>query len=267
MVEPKQKTATSGELILAEAGRTNYRIVVPDAPGESTRYAAEELQRFIREMAGAELPVVSDRQPQSAHEVIVGQGSRLQQLGLSLDLKALGGEGYRLQTAGSHLAIAGGEPRGTLYGVYGLLEDHLGCRWFTPTVSRIPRRDRLVIPNLNETQIPVLEYREPFVYDCFDGDWCARNRMNSQAGRLTEKHGGKITYCGFVHTFNQILPPDRYFADHPEYFSEIDGRRLGERSQLCCTNEDVIGLVTEAVRQRMRDHPDAFVFSVSQDDW
>ncbi len=49
-----------------------------------------------------------------------------------LDLAGLGQEGYWLLTRGNCLVIAGGPPRGTLYGVYGLLEDHLGCRWFTP---------------------------------------------------------------------------------------------------------------------------------------
>lgn len=91
--------------------------------------------------------------------------------------------------------------------------------------------------------------------------------MNSSTARLEEKHGGKVTYFGFVHTFNMLLPPEQYFDAHPEYFCSSIGKRLKERTQLCCMNEDAIRIVTEAVQKNMREHPEATVFSVSQNDW
>ncbi len=170
---------------------------------------------------------------------------------------------------GKHLVIAGGGLRGNLYGVYGLLEDHLGCRWFTPTLSRIPQMDPLVIEPIDETKIPVLEYREPFVMDCFDGDWCARNRVNSSAAALDARHGGKVRFGNgmFVHTFNRLMPPETYFDRHPEYYSEVGGKRLRQRTQLCCTNDDVVRICTDEMRKAIRADPGAFVFSLSQNDW
>lgn len=259
--------ARAQQLVLADQGRSEFVIVVADDASPSTKYAAQELQRWLREMTGATLPIVSDEGQPRPHEIILGDNAHLRRLKVDVDFAKLGKEGYVLRTQGPHLVIAGGALRGNLYGVYGLLEDHLGCRWFTPTVSRIPHVERLVVGPLNETKVPVLEYREPFVRDCFDGDWCARNRVNSSAASLEERHGGKVTYYGFVHTFNSLVPPEKYFDEHPEYFSEIDGRRLRDWTQLCCTNEDVIRIVTEEVRRRMREHPEAMVFSVSQNDW
>jgi hypothetical protein len=265
------RTARKGAegLVLAKHGRSEYRIVVADEASPSTKYGAQELQRFLKEMTGAELPIVSDAGPLSAHEIILGDNKHSAVLSRAIDYGALGDEGYALFTLGSHLVIAGGELRGNMYGVYGLLEDHLGCRWFTPTVSRIPKQRRLVLPPLDEMKVPVLEYREPFVIDCFDGDWCARNGMNSSSGRLEARHGGKVRFGAgmFVHTSNMLVPPEKYFDEHPEYFSEVDGKRVKDRPQLCCTNEDVIRLCTEAVREHMRADPEAFVFSVSQNDW
>ncbi|MHB1036336.1 MAG: DUF4838 domain-containing protein [Pirellulales bacterium] len=262
-----QPKASAGQLVLAEAGQSAYRIVVAADASASVKHAAEELQTFLKEISGAQLPIVADTEPLGEKEIILGDNAHLKALGTSIDLAKLGLEGYCLRTVGSRLVIAGGAKRGALYGVYGLLEDKLGCRWFTPTASRIPKQSRLAIGPLDETVVPPLEYREPYVVDCFDGDWCARNRMNSNAGRLGEKHGGKVSYFGFVHTFNGLVPPEKYFAEHPEYFSEIDGKRLKDQSQLCCTNEDVIRIVTEETRRRMREHPEAFVFSISQNDW
>ena len=259
---PKRK-----RLVVAKDGRTDFKIVVSRAFSPSTRHGAEELRDYVEKMSNVTLPIVTDDMPMGEHEIVLGRSSHLDQLPVAVDWDALGDEGYILQTVGDHLVIAGGALRGNLYGVYGLLEDHLGCRWFTPAIERIPKADPLVIPPLFETQVPALEYREPFVCDCFDGDWCARNRMNSSSGRLEEKHGGKVTYFGFVHTFNSLVPPEEYFEKHPDYFSLIDGKRIKERTQLCCTNDDVVKIVTEEVKKRMREHPEATVFSVSQNDW
>jgi len=253
--------------VVALDGRAQTRIVVAENASVSTRYAAEELGRFLGQITGAEIPIANDSGDMGEAEIIVGDNAHLRTLGTGIDLSGLGKEGYVLRSVGRHLVIAGGEPRGTLYGVYGLLEEHLGCRWFMPEVSRIPTKPSLSIGPLDERTVPVLEFREPYVHDCFDGDWAARNRTNGHAARLEARHGGKVVYCGFVHTFNRLVPPDKYFNEHPEYFSMIDGKRIREGTQLCCTNEDVVGIVTEEIRRRMRQHPEATVFSVSQNDW
>lgn len=255
-------------LVLADGGSSAYRIVLADDASPSTRYAAQELQSFLQQICGAKLPLASDREPLGETEIVLGDNAHLRQLGLSIDFAQLGDEGYVLKTAERRLVIAGGARRGTLYGVYGLLEDHLGCRWFTPELSRIPRQQRLTLAALDERRIPRLEYREPFTFDCFDGDWCARNRMNSSAGRLEARHGGKVRFGDgfFCHTFAGLVPPGKYFAAHPEYFSLVQGKRRDGYAQLCCTNEDVIRLCTEGVLAAMKAQPDATVFSVSQND-
>lgn len=254
---------------LAENGRTDFSIVVAEDASPSTRYGAEELQRFLGEITGASFAIRTDAEAMGNHEIILGDSRHLRQLNSPVDFAALGDEGYVIRTVGPHVVIAGGALRGNLYGVYGLLEDHLGCKWFTTTVSRIPKEPALKLKAIDETKVPVLEYREPFVLDCFDGDWCARNRMNSSAASLEEKHGGKVRFGNgmFVHTFNTLLPPEKYFDEHPEYFAEVNGQRLKERTQLCCTNPDVVRIVTEEVKKRIAADPDAFVYSVSQNDW
>ncbi len=253
---------------IAEKGEPKCVIVVPENAIPSVKYSAEELQKFIKEMSGAELPIITDANPIQEKEIILGKSKRLEDLGFSVDWNSLGKEGYLLKVTPDRMIIAGGEPRGTLYGVYAVLDDHLGCRWFTPTVSKIPKMDTVVLPLMEEFFVPPLEYREAFTADVLsDGDWCARNRMNGNSCNLNERHGGKISYYGFVHTFNSLLPPEKYFDEHPEYFSMVDGKRIKERTQLCCTNEDVIRLVSEEVKRWMKEHPEAKVFSVSQNDW
>jgi hypothetical protein len=261
-------SASAGEIVVADGGKSAYQIVVADDASPSTKHGAEELQKFLEEMTGAKLPIVSDKQPQSPKEIVLGDNAHFKALKTDIDVASLGKEGYVIRTVGDTLVIVGGALRGNMYGVYGLLEDHLGCRWFTPDCSRIPKMPKLALAELNDRQIPTLEYREPFVMDCYDGDWCARNRVNSSAGRLEAKHGGKIYFAGgfFCHTFFSMVPPAQYFAEHPEYYSLINGKRVTENAQLCCTNPDVIRICTERVREAMKAQPDATVFSVSQND-
>ena len=261
-------TAKAADLVLADAGKSEYRIVIAADASPSTQYAAKELQTFLKQISGAELPVATDREAVAAHEIVLGVSSHLNAQSGAIDFPRLGDEGYVIRTVGPHLVIAGSALRGNLYGVYGLLEDHLGCRWFAPGVSRIPRIARIALGPIDETRIPVLEYREPYTFECMDGDWCARNRMNSSSARLEARHGGRVRFADglFVHTFARLVPPAKYFATHPEYFSLVGGKRQNGYAQLCCTNEDVIRICTEEIRAAMRAQPDATVFSVSQND-
>ena len=259
--------ASAGELVLADSGQSVYQIVLADNASPSTKHGAEELQMFLQEMTGAKLPIVSDRQPPGPKEIILGDNAHLQKLGSPIDFAALGQEGYVIRTVGDSLVIAGGQLRGNMYGVYGFLEDHLGCRWFAPGVSRIPKLAKLAIGPIDDRQVPMLEYREPFVFECFDGDWCARNRMNSGHGRLEVKHGDKVRISSLCHTFAGLVPAEQHFDSHPEYYALVKGKRLKDYSQLCCTNPDVIRICTESVRKLMRLQPENIVFSVSQNDW
>ncbi|MCL6505648.1 MAG: DUF4838 domain-containing protein [Bryobacteraceae bacterium] len=258
--------AASAPLTLAEGGRSPYRIVIAREASPSERRAAEELQRFLEQISGVRLPVVTDEAAPRGPLVLVGDSRALRRLRVSIPFEHLGPEGFALKTAGRNLIIAGGRQRGTMYGVYAFLEK-LGCRWFTAEVSRIPKLPAVRVPALDELQKPAFEYREPFFTEAFDKDWAARNRVNGHFSKLDESTGGKIQYYPFVHSFYTLLPPEKYFREHPEYYSLIAGRRRHERAQLCLTHPEVLRLATETVLEWIRQHPEATIFSVSQNDW
>ena len=87
--------------------------------------------------------------------------------------------------------------------------------------------------------------------------------------RVGDQHGGKVRFGSglFVHTFNTLCPPEEFFATNPEYFSEINGGRVKDHTQLCLTNPHVLRIVTERLLARIRQDPTAKLFSVSQNDW
>ncbi|MBI3923694.1 MAG: DUF4838 domain-containing protein [Armatimonadetes bacterium] len=262
-------TVSAKPLILSSKGATDYVIVTPKDAIPSEKRAAAELASFLQQIGGAQFAIQDDTTALPPKAILLGNNAHLAKLGVTPDWKKLGKEGFLIQTKGNCLIIAGGRPRGTMYGVYAFLEEKLGCRWYTSKVSRIPKPDTITIPNLNETQVPAMEYREPFNTDGFDADWASRNRCNSASASLTEEHGGKVIYDPFVHSFYQpmMIPPSVYFKDHPEYFSEIGGKRTADNAQLCLTNPDVVNLVVQKVKEVIQRNPDVAIVSVSQNDW
>ena len=256
-------------MILAENCKTRYSVWY-DIEGctEPEAFAAEELSRALRELTGANFALITLPQPEPA--IIVGSPTYIKdKFGIDLAAEDVGNEGFIIRTVGKDVVIAGGRPRGTLYGVYDFLERFCGCRWYTPTVKKMPFTLKLEVPDeIAIREVPALEYRESFFCgNALDGEWSAHNRCNGQMPIMHAHQGGQIKYFPFVHTFNALLSPDEYFDEHPEYFSMVDGKRVRERTQLCLTNPDVVEIATKKVRQWIEEHPEATIISVSQNDW
>ena len=257
-------------LALATNGKSAYVIVRPAKSSPPQVYAAEELRSFVKQMTGAELPIITDDAALPANAILLGWTRHTPAvLGGKFDLAALGDDGFTLRTCHPHLCITGSPVRGTLYGVYELLEKYGGCRWYAKFHSVIPKRKTWVLPALDDTQTPAFAMREPFWWGMFEGDFAARCKANGNRMDLREKHGGKIRFGGglFVHTFFRLMPPGEFFKDHPEYFSEINGERKADHTQLCLTNPNVVRIVTQRLLERIRKDPEGKLFSVSQNDW
>jgi len=250
--------AVSAQAItLVENGQSRYRIVIPANAIASERYAAEELQRYIEKISGAKLPIVTATDKPTDYEIRLGDNTQAPR----------SADAFTICTGRNRLVIAGGRPRGTLYGVYALLEERLGVRWFAPDCESVPKLTRVTLPSLDETQVPPLEYREVFWSEMLhNADFAARHRLNGANYRLTDKHGGRaVVYHPFVHSFDALIPP-ALFKEHPEYFPEIKGKRVGGYVQRCLSNPDVLKLAIAGVRRWIKEHPDANIISVSQND-
>jgi len=130
-----------------------------------------------------------------------------------------------------------------MYGVMAFLENELGCRWYTPSVSIIPERKEFSFSWFDHSEQPGVRVRNDFYYEAFDPVWAARNRMNGTMG-FRKQPGGVESYWG-VHTFYPLMPPEEFFDKHPEYYSLIDGKRVSKQAQLCLTNPDVLKISSQ----------------------
>lgn len=260
--------AVAGAQVLIEDGKSDYAIVLPATPQPVEITAARELQEHLAQATGLRLRVASEQEvPAGAKQICVGASDRVKQLLPSLNVAALGPDGIVMKTVGNNLVLVGQGTRGTLYAVVMFLEDVVGCRWWTSTESFVPRHRAIKLPALDVAYTPPLRYREAYYRDAFEGVFAARMKCNGNSPRITPEYGGHERFAGFVHTFYPLLPPDKYFAEHPDWYSLVKGKRTVDRAQLCLTNDAMRAELVRNALARLRREPQAGVISISQNDW
>ena len=260
--------AAAADLTLVHEGQSNYVIVVVEGAVSPERTAAKELQNHLLAVTGVLLPIVEQTEvPDGTLQIVVGPDERLRQAEPPLDMAALGADGIILRTEGQTHYLAGGRPRGTLNAVFTFLEEVVGCRWWTSTESDIPSRPTLTIPPLNTVYVPQLKYRVPYYRSATSGGevFAARIKTNGSDTQASPEYGGYFRILGWCHTFDFLMPPGQYFADHPEWYPEIDGQRVGD-GQLCLTNEAMRAEMTNKALAWIIDNPTAESISISSND-
>ena len=257
-------TGCSGDQPLIENGESKYEIFVSESAIPSEKYAARELQKYLNEITGFELPIVNTHKS-NRKLIYIGFEGVPKELLTGLKKDEFGNEEFIIRPIDGNLLIAGGKTRGTLYGVIGFL-NNLGCRWYTREVTIISKNNSIYLPSEEIRQKPAFEYREGWYKEAYDTKWALHNRLNPSSVPIPDSLGGSFIIYPFVHTFYSLVLPDKYFASHPEYFSMVDGKRKGHEAQLCLTNPEVVKIATETVFRWIKEHPEASVFSVDQND-
>ncbi|MBN1489188.1 MAG: DUF4838 domain-containing protein, partial [Phycisphaerae bacterium] len=249
-LKPRGEPAAS--VAVVKAGKPVGTLQCPAQPTGPERKAADDLQHWIRAMTGATLEITSG--DAETCSIVIGTDP------------SLGDEGYRIAVDDGRLILFGGRTRGVINAVYALLEEDLGCRFYTNESIRLPASDTLILAPVARQYIPQLKIRDPYYACAFDPVWSLRNRTNAPSAKVPEAYGGQLDYDGmYVHTVAQIVPADTYFTDHPEYFAQhANGSRTTH--QLCPTEPGVIAATIEYVRKVLKDNPHTEILSVSKND-
>lgn len=247
--------------LIAKNGESNYCIVNHQYSDETVRYAASELQKYLHKSTNAILPYFSDKCPVRGPEIRIGANVR----GETQIENNIADEGFIIRADGENITITGKTSRGILYGVYHFLETFCGFQCFTKDVEKIDTFEKLEIELDVIKDEPTFEFRDAYFRFAFDGDFCAKNRLNSNLADISKARGGRMKWYNFHHAFHDLVPQEIYFNEHPEYYSEVNGvRKAG--AQLCLTNPDVLDIAEKTLRKWIKENPECVVFSVAQSD-
>jgi hypothetical protein len=234
----------AGAVALVKDGKANAVIVAPANVDGTLQAAVADLQTYIERMSGARLPVAG--QPKAGKAAIT----------LHVGPAGLSEVGYRLRAHGDELLIEGATEAGLVNGIYGLLEDHLGVRWYIPGPlgEHVPRSKTIALADIEETREPAIPSVTGFGRYQADPprgqEWARRNRLNG--------------FRRYYHSHNWAsIIPLREVENHPDWFALIDGVR---KDQLCTTNPEVIRIAKQAALDYFEKNPQAPTFSLSPND-
>lgn len=256
-------------LLIAKDGKSSFAIVVPDDAIPAEMSAARELRDYLREISGVSLSILRDSQASgNKRQILVGPSASVRKLLPDQNWDALGTDGIVIKTLPDKLILAGGRPRGSLYAVYSFLEDTVGVKWWTSDESTVPTSSTLDIPQLDVAYAPKLLYREAFNRDPNDHPrFAAHLKNNGHHAQIPEKFGGHYNILGWCHTSYALMPPAKYFASHPEWYSLQGGKRKFEGGQLCWSNPEMCKELARNALALIRKNPSAGIISISQNDW
>ncbi|MDR2705078.1 MAG: DUF4838 domain-containing protein [Planctomycetaceae bacterium] len=255
-------------LKLSENGKTSYVIVLPVKASSLEQTAAKELKQPLDSVTGSDFKIVAETEiDNDKPQIVVGNSKRIKELLPEIDVAKIPYDGIVIKTTGKNLVLLGHPQRGTLYAVNTFLEDIVGVRWWTSTESFIPKKPTLEILEQNIQYAPKLTFRDAAYRDALDGVFATRMKCNGLLERITSEYGGHHRVLYFIHSFYWLIPPEKYFKNHPEWYSEIDGKRIYDHAQLCLTNEEMRLELTKNVKEVLRKEPNAKFFNISQMDW
>ncbi|MHC5056730.1 MAG: DUF4838 domain-containing protein [Planctomycetota bacterium] len=245
------KSSQPADVALVRDGAPAAAIVISGDPTPAAKLAALELRTCIREIIGAELPVVNDGQPVEGVPILVGECEATRRMGLrgkdfghveylvdvrsdaitlfgrddpestgrELDYaKATGGE------AGAERVMLPGmyDARGSLRAAYHFLEHHCGVRFYGPRKANVhfPTSRTLAVPVGRTRRRPAIGYNRGYCADNGNGTW-SWPLNNTMVGKATRDEarlynirvggGGVPWYVN--HTFKHLRYVERFHPD------------------------------------------------------
>ena len=242
---------TTAQNVIVANGDLKSQIVIPTDSDSVSKYAAEELQHYLFEISGVKIPILNQRKNKSIN-IFIGKSflNKRQQK----DFNELKDDSFVIISKRNSVFLAGKQSIGNLYAVYTLLEEFFGCIKYNVSEKHLPESDNLVIPFVNKYYNPSFDFRVPHFLGRWDNDFSNWHKINNFDN-----------WGMFVHTFHKLVPPDRYYDEHPEYFALVDNRRLKD-GQLCLSNSELIDLLISNLSKEIKKAPEKKYWSVSQND-
>ena len=252
------------------------QIVASAQAVDSTLFAARELAEYIFKASGIK-PAVVRGGSTACQQIVIGTLNDVKTLPLAAAEQLAAADtpdAFAIVCSGNTLYIVGKDRVGELYGVYALLDEKLGVRWFRAATAQdsyeyVPKIARIRFDDFTLVRVPVFRYRQlthsgatgktpvngqtlavrqgfqinpPWNYKRAFQEQFYRERC-SMLSVGTGGHGGFYTPV-----------PEKLFAEHPEYFALQDGRRV-KGKQICISNKEVQKLVQQHIEDIYKTVP------------
>lgn len=224
--------------------QSDYRIIISKDYTETEYFAATEMQSFIKQSTGVNLPLSLDTTVNYTKEskiISIGNTVPLSETFGDVDYSKLNGDGFIMKTDGNSLFINGANDRGTLYGTYDFLEKNLGIRFLTADTTYVPKLECIKLHEMNTVEIPAFPIRIYLTAPMYtDSLFLARMRYGSELVNASSQYGGKVEWNTTTpHNSITYVPTATYFKtaqdkEENAHMYNIDGN--GNAVDICFTD-------------------------------
>jgi hypothetical protein len=258
-------------LTLTSEPNVNFTVTLrPEQAAGEFAHVGYELKRYLERIFGKPVPW-----EQSVNVPVC----------LFLDPIADGGiESFTCAVSTNIVELRARSIQGLTHAIYWFLEKYFGVRWLWPGElgEVVPRISEVKLPEGRIAQEPDFYHRAIYtegalwrersnIYACYADigatpeyfkefdTWHAHNRM----GGLRVEDG---------HRLGQVLPPQDYGEEHPDYFALIDGVRQTEYvdgkhgNHGCFCNPEVVDVMAEYCARRLDAGGEVDVFTIGSND-
>jgi hypothetical protein len=273
-------------LALAVNGVTRYRIVPPDQPSKVDDYAVQTLAATLKQMTGAEFPVVAAAElPAKAPALFVGISAPARQRLGGNPLTGLKDQEHVSRSQGPDILLYGKGVHGNLHAVMEFLENSLGWRWYSvyekPTV---PSRPSVTLKPFHRQRGFSFPSRELTLY--WGPDFYYQDGMNMASEKWGKDPASPfVPYLRndkFVHSLFAYIPPSPdtvyfrrdftwlprtdYFKANPDFFSLNGSGQRVPTMQLCFGNPALRAELTANVLRHLEAEPGNRIITLDAND-
>lgn len=230
--------------------------------------SAEIMQEYLYKLTDSYIPIYHDNYPATTlKQIAIGGTSCAFDDSHNI---VFSDDEYYIKTVDGNLIVNGGK-RGVLYGVYEFLENYCGLRFFTKDCERIIALSEIInINDICDRYNPQFEYRDLCDWTAWNPDFSVKMHLNGNFVRnLREEDGFSRGLSGgadgLVHTFEKLLPSQKYYETHPEWFALTE---QGERdpSGICYSNEDALNELVKNALSWLDNEKDPTIVSLTIND-
>ncbi len=255
------------KIVLARDSQPQAVIVLPVKPHKKLQLAANDLQQYIKKICGVELKIVNSNKLVSGKAIYIGSNQLLP--ASERPNAQTPPDQYIIKVCNGNVFICGRTVTSSSWGVYSLLQDTFGIRWFAPTedweyVPKAAKTGNLTVDINDKKFTPSISPRlwAGHYYTPVLDEWCRRQRVKSNEIKVKGS---------FANNIYRVFPPQKYAKDHPEYYPLVNGERYipapnEVKWRPCESNPDVQLVLVEYIRDYFDKNPEADSFSLGLDD-
>ena len=270
--------------VIVHNGHTERSPEIPDRPNGVERGvlqpAVVDLQQYLEKITGAELPTVASLDEAGDRPAIVLEVIDAERLPQASDADT-GLHAYHIETDGNRIHLRAANLLALHNAVFGLLEDHLGCGFYTYEFSRhshgvsryqgpgyevVPEQPTLTLRDIDDFQEPSLASRG-LIFRMGGYPWILKNRAIGVGGDTSGALASGHTMYGYLPPTDKQVRRNQYhqeglFDKHPEIFPmNTEGEREPDMWNMSFdfTAEKLPELMAKAIINDRPEDYDGFV--------